>query len=184
MTNQIDISMLIKAFKFVSVKHSGQRRKGYKGEPYINHLADAADILWNSGEIHDITTVVAGILHDTIEDTSTTQEELASEFSPEIASVVLEVTDDKSLPKDKRKQLQIEHAPQLSFMARQVKLADKISNLKGILESPPEGWDNERLLEYAKWSEKVISRIKGTNEILEKIYYKLFDEAIKKFSKE
>jgi GTP diphosphokinase / guanosine-3',5'-bis(diphosphate) 3'-diphosphatase len=183
MTGQDDISMLIKAYKFASVKHADQRRKGLKGEPYINHLTDVADILWNSGEVRDIPTVVAGILHDTIEDTETNRQEVAEEFSVEIASAVMEVTDDNSLSKQKRKQLQIEKAPSLSFMARQVKLADKISNLQGVLDSPPASWNDKRLLEYALWGEKVINRIKGTNEKLEQMFYDLFYKAKKKYEK-
>lgn len=183
MTGPDNVSMLIKAYKFASVKHSDQRRKGLKGEPYINHLTDVADILWNSGQVRDIPTVVAGILHDTVEDTDTTRQEIEQEFSVEIASVVMEVTDDNSLPKSKRKQLQIEKASSLSFMARQIKLADKISNLQGVLESPPVSWSDKRLLEYAVWGEKVISRIKGTNENLEKHFYDLFYQAKKKYEK-
>lgn len=183
MTGPDETSILIKAYRFASVKHSDQRRKGVKQEPYINHLTDVADILRNSGDVKDISTIITGILHDTVEDTDTTREELELEFSPAIASAVLEVTDDNSLPKQKRKQLQIEKAPGLSFMAKQVKLADKISNLRGVLDSPPASWNNKRLMEYAQWGEKVVSRIRGTNDKLEKIFYTLYENALTKYGK-
>src|SRR5436305_15011986 len=109
----MDIGILLDALEFASIKHRDQRRKDQERSPYINHPIAVARTLWAAG-IRDQTTLVAGVLHDTIEDTQTTREELAERFGDAIAGVVAEVTDDKSLPKQQRKELQVEHAPHLS----------------------------------------------------------------------
>ena len=165
-----DVSAILRAFSFSAVKHDRQRRKGGAASPYINHLIDVADRLWNTGGIRDIRPVLAAILHDTVEDTGTTMEELESEFGEDVAAIVLEVTDDKSLPEAERKRLQVERAGDLSYHARLVKIADKISNIHDILESPPVNWSRERRLAYIGWAEQVIDRIRGTNKPLERYF--------------
>ena len=172
-----DLSLVFKAFKFAAHKHRDQRRKDEPASPYINHLIVVAEILWEVGKIRDIHTLVAGILHDTIEDTATFPEDLEEEFGKEICSIVKEVTDDKKLPKEVRKQLQIRHAGGKSFEARQVKLADKISNIRDLIESPPVHWSLTRRLEYVDWAERVINELRGTNEGLERHFDDLCIEA-------
>lgn len=127
---------LIGAVAFAAEKHRNQRRKDADASPYINHPIALANVLANEGRVHDVAVICAAVLHDTIEDTETTEDELRSLFGPEVASIVLEVTDDKALEKQVRKQLQIEHAPHASPKAKLVKLADKICNLRDILASP------------------------------------------------
>ena len=178
------ISLILKALGFASRKHEGQRRKGGRASPYVNHLIDVAEKLWELGGVHDLTTIVAGILHDTIEDTTTTPDELASAFGSEICSIVLELSDDKSLPKPVRKRLQVEHAGNLSSRARLVKIADKISNIHDIMDSPPVGWSCEERLNYIVWAEEVINRLRGTNENLERYFDTLCSEAKKKINEE
>jgi GTP diphosphokinase / guanosine-3',5'-bis(diphosphate) 3'-diphosphatase len=131
---------IIKASAFAAAKHRNQRRKDAEASPYINHPIALADVLANEGGIEDPTVLCAAILHDTIEDTETTPEELERHFGRHVAAIVLEVTDDKSLEKHVRKQLQIDHAPHISREAKLVKLADKICNLRDILDSPPADW--------------------------------------------
>jgi guanosine-3',5'-bis(diphosphate) 3'-pyrophosphohydrolase len=128
---------VIAASAFAAHKHRDQRRKGAEASPYINHPIAVTNVLTNEAGITDSTVLVAALLHDTIEDTDTTVEELQAQFGPEVASIVVEVTDDKSLPKQDRKRLQIEHAATLSDQAKLVKLADKICNLRDIGQSPP-----------------------------------------------
>ena len=118
------------------------------------------------GKIEDYEILMAAILHDTVEDTETTAEELTELFGENVCSMVLEVTDDKSLPKERRKELQIEHAPHLSVGAKHVKLADKISNVSDVLNNPPD-WTDERKTEYIAWAGKVVDGLRGTNKDLE-----------------
>ena len=179
-----DISLILKALSFAARKHESQRRKGGRSSPYVNHLIDVAERLWEIGGIHDINTIVAGILHDTIEDTETSKEELVSEFGSEICSVVLELSDDKSLPKQLRKRLQVEHAVSLSHRARLVKIADKISNIHDIMDSPPLGWSFEERLDYIAWSEEVINKLRGINENLERFFDGLCAEVKRKIEEE
>src|SRR5262249_31480947 len=131
---------------------------------------DLANILVNEAGVVDTLVVVAAILHDTVEDTDATPDELHARFGPEVSAIVAEVTDDKSLPKDERKQRQIDHAPHASFRAQQVKLADKISNLRALAARPPATWDLERTRAYFDWSKRVIDGVRGGHAALEALF--------------
>jgi GTP diphosphokinase / guanosine-3',5'-bis(diphosphate) 3'-diphosphatase len=160
-------AMLIGALNFAADKHRNQRRKDKEASPYINHPIALAKILAVEGGVEDGLVLSAAVLHDTIEDTETTYDELAEQFGREIADVVLEVTDDKALPKAERKQLQIEHAPHLSRAAKLVKLADKIANVRDVADHPPSEWPLERRREYFDWAKRVVDGVRGTHERLE-----------------
>jgi (p)ppGpp synthase/HD superfamily hydrolase len=134
------IGILLQSIQFAAQKHRDQRRKDVPHSPYINHPIDVVQTLWEVGSVRDGATLVAAILHDTIEDTATSPNEIREQFGEEVLALVLEVSDNKSLPKLERKQLQIEHAPHTSPKAKLVKLADKICNLHDTLHSPPQGW--------------------------------------------
>jgi GTP diphosphokinase / guanosine-3',5'-bis(diphosphate) 3'-diphosphatase len=155
---------LLKAIEFASNKHRDQRRKDAMQAPYINHCVRVASITEEIGQITDIEMLMAAVLHDTIEDTQTTEQELASLFGERVLNLVLEMSDDKFLEKQKRKELQIEHAPHVSEDVAPLKLADKISNCEDMLISPPQGWSQERVLTYFEWSEAVIDRLPRVNE--------------------
>ena len=161
---------LLKAFRFSAGKHRNQRRKDSLESPYINHPIDVAQLLWDVGEVRDMDVLLAAILHDTIEDTNTSPEEIRDSFGEEVLSLVLEVTDDKSLPKAERKRLQIATAPDKSFGAKLIKLADKCSNIRDLLALPPAHWSLERRQEYLLWTEKVVAGLRGTNTALEEYY--------------
>jgi guanosine-3',5'-bis(diphosphate) 3'-pyrophosphohydrolase len=161
---------VIRAIAFAAGKHRDQRRKGRTSSPYINHPIELARVLAVESDINDPLVLCSAILHDTIEDTETTAAELASEFGPEVSSVVLEVTDDKTLEKHLRKQRQIEHAPHASHAAKLVKLADKICNLRDILEDPPPDWSLARKLEYFDWAARVIGGLRGAHPQLEALF--------------
>ena len=163
----------IKAVAFAAEKHKNQRRKDASASPYINHPISLANVLANEGGIANEDVLMAAILHDTIEDTETSESELRDEFGSSVAEIVLEVTDDKSLSKAERKLKQIEHAPHVSMDAKLVKLADKICNLRDILSSPPSDWSIARRQEYFKWAEAVVQGLRGTNVKLEKIFDEL-----------
>lgn len=173
-TNPNPLAEFIKAVAFAAEKHRHQRRKDAEASPYINHPIALANVLCHEGGVDHITVLCAAVLHDTIEDTETTASELEAVFGRLVASVVLEVTDDKSLNKAARKQLQIDHAPQLSDEAKLVKLADKICNLRDVLASPPAGWSRDRKREYFEWAKNVIDGLRGTHAKLEAIFDGLY----------
>ena len=160
MEQNSDLNLLIKAMSFAAHKHKDQRRKDKEASPYINHPIGLAEVLVNVGNVTDINTICAALLHDTVEDTETTTEELTENFGAEISDIVMEVTDDKSLSKEKRKQAQIDHAMHLSKEARAVKLADKICNLGDVSGSPPD-WPLERRQQYFDWAKNVIDGLRG-----------------------
>jgi len=160
----------IQAVAFAAAKHRNQRRKDAQASPYINHPIALANVLANEGGIADPAVLCAAVLHDTIEDTETKADELVRLFGDKVASIVLEVTDDKSLPKEVRKKLQIEHAPHLSPEAMLVKLADKICNLRDILASPPADWPIARKQAYFDWAAQVVAGIRGIHPELEALF--------------
>lgn len=168
--------MILKALRFSAEKHNDQRRRDSKSSPYINHPIQVAETLWTVGKVRDGVLLVAAILHDTIEDTDATPDEIRREFGEEVLGLVLEVTDDKSLPKQVRKQLQVENAPHKSFRAKLIKLADKICNVHDLVHSPPSGWPLKRKQEYLTWSKKVIDGVRGANKELEDRYDEVLEE--------
>lgn len=174
------VSEFVQAVNFAARKHRNQKRKGADGEPYINHPLEVLNLLTGVGKVEDFDILIAAVLHDTIEDTETKEEEIAELFGGEVCAMVLEVTDDKSLPKAERKRLQIEHAPRISRGAKQIKLADKISNVRDITENPPDGWSIERRAEYVEWGEKVVAGLRGANENLERKFDELAAKAKEK----
>jgi guanosine-3',5'-bis(diphosphate) 3'-pyrophosphohydrolase len=169
-----DLASLLKAASFAARKHTGHKRKGSDGQPYINHPLEVANVLAGIGGITDYDVLIAALLHDTVEDTGVTLDLVAKLFGETVSSYVAEVTDDKNLPKNERKLLQIEHAPFLSDGAKLIKLGDKISNIVDVTNNPPAGWDVQRRLEYVKWGEDVVAGLRGTNAPLEA----LFDEVV------
>jgi guanosine-3',5'-bis(diphosphate) 3'-pyrophosphohydrolase len=168
--------LILSALQFSAEKHKDQRRKGASAAPYINHLIQVAEILWTVGKVRDVTLLVGSILHDTIEDTDTTPEEIRSKFGEDVLALVLEVTDDRSLPQKQRKQLQVETAPYKTPNAKLLKIADKISNVQDIITSPPKDWSLERKREYLLWTEKVVVGLRGENENLERYYDNLLSK--------
>jgi GTP diphosphokinase / guanosine-3',5'-bis(diphosphate) 3'-diphosphatase len=164
------IGTILKAAQFAADRHRNQRRKDAEASPYINHPIALANVLANEGGITDPVVLCAALLHDTIEDTDTTADELHGRFGDEITGVVLEVTDDKSLPKAERKRLQVEHARTASPRAKLVKLADKICNLRDIAATPPADWTQQRKTEYFDWARQVIDGVRGTHPQLEAIF--------------
>jgi (p)ppGpp synthase/HD superfamily hydrolase len=153
--------------------HVHQRRKGIAQEPYINHLLEVASLVTEATGGTDPNVVIAALLHDAIEDQGVTSDVLASEFGQHVADIVMEVTDDKSLPKEERKRKQVEAAPKKSREAKLIKLADKTSNLRTIASSPAADWSVERRLEYVEWAMAVVTGLRGTSSWLEQ----QFDEA-------
>ncbi len=165
-----DLGALLRAVAFAAVKHQDQRRKGHRHLPYINHPVRVTEILWSVGGVRDMITLVAALLHDTLEDTETTPAEIELRFGSEVLGVVQEVTDDKSLPKAVRKQLQIEDAAHGSPRVKIIKLADKIHNVSDLTNEPPTDWPKSRIVAYVGWSELVVAGLRGVNPRLETLY--------------
>lgn len=165
----------IMAAYYVADRHRDQHRKECA---YINNPFARAYVLTN--EVHSVPdedVICAAILYDPFEDAETIPPLLFIEcfgFGDEVEQIVLEVTDYKTLPKDTRKQLQIDHAPHLSKGAKLVMLADKICNLRDMANSPPADWTPERVEEYFEWAKAVVDAgLRGVHDELEE----LFDEA-------
>ena len=169
-TDEDDLKLLLRSLSFAAHKHKDQRRKDVDSSPYINHPISLANILCNEGHVTDIDVICAALLHDTVEDTDTTPEELERTFGATISGIVMDVTDDKTLDKAMRKQCQIEHAAHICEQAKLVKLADKISNLRDIASCPPENWSLERRQEYFDWARAVIDQLRGAHGQLETIF--------------
>lgn len=168
-----DLPALIEALALAAIQHSGQRRKDLAATPYINHPIALVHVLASEGAVHDPLVLQAALLHDVLEDTDTSAATLRKRFGARLADVVLELTDDKALPKPDRKQLQIERAATLSPAAKLVRLADKICNLRDLAHSPPMDWPASRIDAYVEWARAVVANIRGTHVVLER----LFDEA-------
>jgi GTP diphosphokinase / guanosine-3',5'-bis(diphosphate) 3'-diphosphatase len=150
------IVSLARAYHFAATRHVDQRRKGEAAEPYMNHLTEVAELVAQATRATDPEIIVAAILHDTVEDTETTFDEIEAAFGERVAGLVAEVTDDKSLPKQTRKDLQVAHAAHASRGAQIIKLADKTSNLRSMATSPPKGWSDARRMEYVDWARQVV----------------------------
>jgi guanosine-3',5'-bis(diphosphate) 3'-pyrophosphohydrolase len=174
--NPHPVHSILTAAHFAAEKHSGQRRKGAAAEPYINHLIEVAELV-ASVQPNDTNLVIAALLHDAIEDAGVSKEEMFQAFAKDVADLVMEVTDDKSLLKSERKRLQIVHAPELSVRAQVIKLADKISNLRAILNSPPVDWSVDRRREYFEWAKQVVDGLTEPNPTLKMEFDRLCEHS-------
>lgn len=169
------ITRVLEAAQFAAEAHAGQRRKGAAQEPYLNHLIEVAHLLSAATGGEDVDLVMAGLLHDTVEDVNVTAAELEALFGADVAGLVLEATDDKSLPKEERKRLQVENAPHKSNRAKQLKIADKISNLRAVLSSPPADWSEQRKRDYFLWAKQVVDGCRGVNARLEALFDEIYE---------
>jgi (p)ppGpp synthase/HD superfamily hydrolase len=168
-----ELILISRAANLAAQWHVHQRRKGKAGEPYVNHLLEVASLVTEATGGSESNVTIAALLHDAIEDQNVKAETIAREFGQHVADIVLEVTDDKSLPKAERKRLQVEHAPRKSREAKLIKLADKISNVRAIAHSPAPDWTAQRRLDYVQWARDVVAGLRGTSPWLEQT----FDEA-------
>jgi guanosine-3',5'-bis(diphosphate) 3'-pyrophosphohydrolase len=160
------MEIVLRAAAFAAEKHRNQRRKDEEASPYINHPIQLAYILVQA-DIEDPIVLAAALLHDTLEDTNATRDEIEIVFGYEVANIVAECSDDKSLSKLDRKQAQIDHAASISHKAKLVKLADKIANVSDINDAPPVGWSLERKREYYDWAKRVVDGMRGAHAVLE-----------------
>ncbi|KAI6203563.1 hypothetical protein M3Y94_00571700 [Aphelenchoides besseyi] len=166
-TETDDLALVLKAADFAARRHRQQKRKDLKQTPYINHPVGVAHILTDIGDVKDTVTLVAALLHDTVEDTKTTIEEIEWEFGTEVRSIVAELTEDKTLPREQRKKIAVDKADQLSSKARVIQLADKLYNLRDLERAIPIGWSKGHVREYVDWSRELVQKIRNTNEAIE-----------------
>ena len=171
------LRLVSEAADLAARRHNGMARKGRGDEPYINHLAEVANLLAVATDGTDAELVAAGWLHDTVEDTGTTREELVREFSERVAALVLEVTDDMTLPKAQRRQRQIEDAPHKSPGAKLIKIADKISNIRARIVTRPNKKQRDDLADYVAFSKKVVAGCRGANASLDAEFDKVVKAA-------
>ncbi|MBV9560683.1 MAG: HD domain-containing protein [Bradyrhizobium sp.] len=170
------LRLVSEAAQLAAHRHSGQQRKGRGDEPYVNHLAEVANLLAVATGGADAELVAAAWLHDTMEDTDTTKDELTQRFGPRVAGLVEEVTDDMTLSKDERRRLQVVEAPTKSGGARLIKIADKISNIRARIFFEPNLMQRVELMDYVAWAEQVVAGCRGVNAALDA----MFDDAVTK----
>lgn len=175
---QAPLTRVTQALDFACRKHANQRRKGANQEPYVNHLAEVADLVAQATGGNDPDLVIAAFLHDTIEDQGVKREEIAAMFGEGVAALVMEVTDDKDLRKDVRKRLQVEHASRISQRARILKIADKTSNLRSMRFAPP-SWPESRKRRYFAWANAVVSGARGVNAWIDAAFDHEYESAVK-----
>jgi len=169
------LCLVSEAADLAARRHSGMARKGRGNEPYINHLAEVANLLSAATDGADAELVAAGWLHDTVEDTETTREELAEKFGNRVAALVVEVTDDMTLPTNERRQKQVAAAPHKSPCAKLIKIADKISNIRARTLPQPDQSERDDLVDYVAFAEKVVAGCRGVNARLDHT----FDDTVK-----
>ena len=165
-----DISRIAQAVEFAAIRHAHQRRKGASEAPYFNHLAAVAANVAKATGGRDPNLVIAAYLHDCIEDCGVSRAEIAEIFGEDVASLVAEVTDDKSLPKEARKRQQVEHAAHVPHGAKLIKLADKTANLRDLADFPPADWPAFRRREYFDWAALVVGQVRGAHPGLEGLF--------------
>ena len=169
MTNRTDLSILFRALGFAADHHRDDRRKGVGASPYINHPIAVASELVGAG-VEDVEVIAAALLHDTVEDTWATPEDIGAQFGPRVQELVEAVTDDKSLKSRERRRLQVVHAPDLDPGAKLIKIADKTANVHDVGHDPPASWPLQRRRDYLEWTERVVEGCRGVNDTLERRY--------------
>lgn len=168
------VTELTRALTFAAEAHANQRRKGAAQEPYLNHLVEVMDLVAQATGGNDTELLIAALLHDVVEDTAVTGDQLAQTFGERVARIVDENSDDMSLPKDERRRQRISGMAKKSADARMVKTADVISNLRAMATSPPAGWTADRKLGYLEGCRQLIDAGRGANPSLEAV----FDETV------
>lgn len=166
---------IFRALHFAAERHKDQRRKGPSAEPYINHLLEVAFLLSGTGKELDHEILIAGILHDIIEDTATSPHEVSENFGPRVGQLVQALSDDKALPRAKRKLLVLEHLPHAEDAVKLIKLADLCSNV-GVI---PADWAPERVMVYLAWARQAADCCAGVSTALDNLFLSRWTAAAK-----
>jgi len=166
----VNLDLVLRAADFSARRHRRQQRKDEAGSPYINHPIRVACLISSVGGVDDEQVLAAALLHDTVEDTTATPEDITREFGEPVRALVMEVSDDTTLASPDRKRAQVDSAAGLSEGAVLIKLADKISNIQDIIDSPPRGWSLQRRVRYLDWAEAVVDGCPRVNDALESLF--------------
>ncbi len=158
-----DMDRILQAVDFAAKKHASETRKIPEKTPYIIHPIAVANNLLTTGNVRDADVIIAALLHDTLEGTNTTSEEITQVFGKKVNNYVREMTEDSSLPKAERNRLQIANAPKASEGAALIKLSDTLYNLRDLSKTPPAGWSQERIDTYFIWAAKVAHTLPDVN---------------------
>ena len=161
------IPQLLQALDFAAVRHSAQRRKGPDAAPYVNHLIEVVALVANVGQVEDVDVLIAAVLHDVLEDTPTTASEVTERFGPRVCGFVQALSDDKSLPRQRRRELTLQELPAMDPLVHVIKLADLASNIKLL----PPNWSEERKVEYLEWSERAATLCARACQALADVYW-------------
>ncbi len=170
-----EIQEISRAIDFAAEKHRFQTRKNKEKTPYISHPIGVAHHLVDIGQVRDPAVIIGALLHDTVEDTETTFEELQQKFGPVVTGYVKEMTDDKSLSAEMRKRMQVAGASHKSKGAAQIKMADKLYNVTDLLTNPPSDWSQTRIDQYFEWAQSVVNRLPKVNSSLRSAVEKVID---------
>ena len=173
--NQLLYTMM-RAIEFATDAHKAQKRKA-SGEPYIIHPIRVLRILTEAG-ITDDTVLIAAVLHDVVEDTSVTLDEITRVFGKRVSNFVFEVTNNPDLSKVDKKKAQVTKASNMSSGAKLIKMADMIDNLSDLLVAPPPDWTKERVKGYFVWKYVIFSSLRGVNSYLVNELEKLFSSVL------
>ena len=174
--SQDQVFLIFDALDFAAEKHEGQTRRNKAKTPYISHPIGVTNILMTVGEVKDSALIIAGLLHDTVEGTQTSLEEISKKFGKDVAQYVKEVSHDKDLSAEERKRIQVIEASHKSSGAAQINFADKLYNLNDLLTHRPEGWSQERIDRYFEWAESVVNRLPATNPELKQAVDQVIDQ--------
>ncbi|HXK16233.1 MAG TPA: HD domain-containing protein [Polyangiaceae bacterium] len=158
---------LLEALDFAAQRHSAQRRKGPDAAPYVNHLIEVAMLVANVAQVEDVEVLIGAVLHDVLEDTPTLPEEILARFGPRVLELVEALSDDKALPRRRRREITLEELPAREALIKVVKLADLTSNIKLL----PPNWSHERKLEYLEWSERAATICSPECQPLAELYW-------------
>jgi guanosine-3',5'-bis(diphosphate) 3'-pyrophosphohydrolase len=164
------LNLVIRAAYFAGEKHRLQRRSDVEQTPYINHPLELAHILTEEGGINCLDTICASLLHDTLEDTDTSSDELKKHFGDVIASIVMEVSNDMTLSSQQRRVYELEKVVSLSHKAKLVKIADKLANIRDVSTMPPMGWTREKKQDYFDFALEIINQIGSVSPRLHQIF--------------
>ncbi len=180
---------VFKALEFAAVRHKHQVRKGEVKIPYINHPINVVTLLTEYEE-NETNLLSAAALHDVIEDTAKGKNEIdelskiiKEEFGDKVLEIVLEVSDDKTLPYQERKRLQIKNTPFLSNEGKKLKISDKICNIRDMMKHPPTDWSADRKATYLEWAKNVIEGARGVNPNMEAYFDKIIQKAYHSLAK-
>lgn len=162
--------LVVRAAYFAGEKHRLQRRSDIEQTPYINHPLELAHILTEEGDIYCMDTICASLLHDTLEDTETSPEELNKHFGEIITSIVIEVSNDMTLNSQQRREYELRKVASLSNKAKLVKIADKLANIRDVSTMPPAGWTREKKQNYFDFALEIVDQVKDASPRLHQIF--------------